>query len=299
MPEDFDLIVKNQTETATIEEVEQNLNVRFKKMQRLSSSVKPNDVNVDSSYQRDVSDVRVNSIVKNFNRNAIGVVTLSIRENGDLYVIDGQHRIEALKVLGKGDEDINAIVFFDLSVADEAELFVIMNEGRTKPKRYDLHKASSKSGDLASQEIDQILAFHGLSVGDKPGYNIIRAIGTVHKVYGRIGKDKLSDVLKVLIDANGNHSSAFTAEYILAVASIIANYNNVNLARLSLGIKNLGNPEMATLKAASSAPNSKAFSKVITLASMMIDGHNYRLTKNRLDKVVILSCDARSYLGGN
>lgn len=298
MSEDFDLIVKNQSETVTIQEVEQNLNVRFKKMNKLSSSVKANDLLVDFSYQRVVSDKKVKSIVKNFNRNAVGVVTLSIRENGDLYIIDGQHRVEALKALGKGDDDINAIIFFDLSIADEAELFVIMNEVRTRPMRTDLHKASAASGDLSSIEIDEALASLNLQIGNKPGYGIVRAISVIHKVYDALGKDKLRDVLKVLIDANGNHSSTFAAEYLLAVAAIIANYDNVNLLRLSMAIKNLGDPSMAIIKAGNSASSNKPFSKIISLASMMIDGHNYRLTKNRLDKVVILSCDARTYLNG-
>lgn len=298
MPEDFDLIVKNQTETVSIQEVEQNLNVRFKKMNKLSSSVKANDLLVDFSYQRVVSDKKVKAIIKNFNKNAVGVVTLSIRENGDLYIIDGQHRVEALKALGKGDDDINAIILFDLSVADEAELFVIMNEVRTKPMRTDLHKASAASGDVSSIEIDEVLSSLNLKITNSPGYGNVRAIAIVHKIYDALGKNKLRDVLRVLIDANGNHSSTFVAEYLLAVAAIISNYDNVNLLRLSMGIKNLGDPVMAVMKASNSAANSKPFSKIVSLASMMIDGHNYRLTKNRLDKVVILSCDARTYLNG-
>lgn len=299
MTNDFDLIVKNQTETVTINEVENNLNIRFKKMSRLSSTVKPDDVMVDLSYQRTISDSRVKSIIKNFNKNAIGVVTLSIRENGDLYVIDGQHRIEALKALGKGSEEINAIVFFDLSIADEAELFVIMNEGRTKPKRYDLHKASVSSGDVAANEINNILASYGLQPGDRPGFNIVRAVGTLHKVHAKVGKERLDSVIKVLLDANGSYSTSFQAEYITAVAAIFVQYNNIDKARLSNAIKTLGNPDMVVMKASNAAPNSKPFSKIISLASIMIDAYNYRLTKNRLDKVVILSCDARSYLGGN
>ena len=140
--DEFDLITKLESETATIEEIESNLPIRFHTKSKLTSTVKPDDLRVDMTYQRSVSDSRVSSICRNFNQQALGIVTLSIRENGELFIIDGQHRVEALKKMGKGNIQINAIVLFDLTVQDEANLFLIMNDNRTKPKRFDLHKAA-------------------------------------------------------------------------------------------------------------------------------------------------------------
>lgn len=296
MSEEFSVIVKHASETASIEEVEKHLNIRFKKMNKLSSNVKPNDLKIDMSYQRQVSPDRVNSIVRSFNKNAIGVITLSIRENGDLYIIDGQHRVEALKSLGLGEDDVNAIVFFDLSVEQEAELFYIMNDGRTKPKKFDLHKASSASGNSVAQDIDDVLAAYNLKVGDRPGDGIVRAVGTLHKVYSKIGKQKLSDVIKILLDANGRSSSAFQAEYITAVAALLIQYKELDHNKLVSALQRLGDPTTTIFKAVNSAQSSKPFAKTVSLVCIMIDAYNYRLTKYRLDKTIILSSDARNFL---
>jgi hypothetical protein len=299
MPMDeFDLITKLESETATIEEIETNLPIRFHTKSKLTSMVKPDELKVDMSYQRSVSPDRVSSIAKNFNQQALGIVTLSIRENGELYIIDGQHRIEALKKMGKGNIQINAVVLFDLSIQDEANLFLIMNDNRTKPKKYDLHKAASASGNEITTSIDATLASLGLRIFDRPGDGNIRAVGTVHKVSSKIGLEKLEKVLKVMMEANGSHSSSLKAEYIEAVSAIIVQFKDVDMKRLSMAIRNIGDTSSSVLKASVIAVDSRPISKILALAGMIIDAYNYKLRNNRLDKFKILSLDARNYLNG-
>lgn len=297
MQDDFDLIVKKEEETATIAEVEKALSIRFKyASDKISSTVKPNDLKIDHSYQRIPSQGKIDKIVKNFNRTAIGAVTLSIRENNDLYVIDGQHRVEAMKKLGYGDHDINAVVLFNLTVAQEAELFVTMNDNRTKPKRGDIYRASVQAKDSVAVEIQSALDQFGLVVAEKPGYKIIRAIGTVNKVHSKIGVDKLKEVIFLLIEANGDHSTSFQAEYIEAVSCVLVQYKDFDKKRMAQAINGLGDPALAVLKASSIAVSNKPIDKVLSLASMIVDKYNYRLTKHRLDRVKILTSDARNYL---
>jgi hypothetical protein len=300
---DFDNIVKSQTETATIEEIERKLNVRFKsgKMSKLvknklSSTVKPDDLHLDLSYQRSVNENKVRLIMNNFNEHAIGVVTLSMRENGDLYIIDGSHRIEALKRLGLGGSDLNAIVFFDLSLEEESELFILMNENRTKPKRADIHKASALSNIGAASEINEMLASIGLHIGSKPGENTVRAITHLYKVYDKVGIETLKKVMTVLIDANGNHSSSFQAEYMTAVGMIFAKFKNVDSTRLAVAIASAGSPTLALANAGMKASNKTPLAKVVSLAVMFVDLYNHKLRVNRLDRIKILSVDHRNYL---
>lgn len=300
---EFDNIVKAQTETATIEEVEQTLNVRFKsgKMagiikNKLTSTVKASDLHIDRTYQRDINDNKVKLIIKNFNQNAIGVVTLSMRENGDLYIIDGSHRVEALKRMGFGNLDLNAIVFFDLSIQDESELFLLMNENRTKPKRADLHKAAVVADSNFAKQIDDVLASIGLHIGSKPGDSTVRAISTVYKVSEKIGLDNFKKVMTILVDANGTHSKFLTSEYITAVAMILANFKNVDLTRLTVAIATAGDPVLVIANAANRATNKSPFAKIVSLASIFLDGYNHRLKSNRLDKMKIMALDARNYL---
>lgn len=286
------------TETISIEEIHENFNIRITTAQKLTSKVKPNDLLVDKSYQRDIADKKVNAIMRNYNPKAIGVITLSIRQNGSLYIIDGSHRVEALKKMNLGEFDVNSIVYFDLSVKDEAELFVLLNDNRTKPKRSDLHKAATTSGDKFSVDIDAMLSRNGLVVGNTPADGVVRAIGTLHKVGAKIGIEKLEIAVQILKDAYGIHSSSFQSELLTAVSMILVRCKNVDNMRLSDVLKQLGNPSFIISKVANSSIGKTPLIKNQTLALMIVDTYNSRLRTNRVDRSPLVSIDAKNYLNG-
>lgn len=287
-----------QNESISIEEVEKNLSVRFNTRERLTSKVKANDLLIDLSYQRELVDTKVNRIVREFNPKAVGVIILSVRENGDLYVIDGAHRVAALKKLGLGNEDVNSIVYFGLSIAQEAELFVLLNENRSKPKRSAIHKASAKAGDTASSEIEDMLSKLGLTIGDKPGHGIIRAVGLLHKVNDKISISNLEKALRILRDAFGLHSSSFQAEFIVAISMIVVKYKSIDESRLVKTLSALGQPTYLINKASNMVGIKSALAKQIALATFVIDAYNNKLRANRLDRSLVTSVDAKNYLNG-
>jgi hypothetical protein len=137
---------------------------------------------------------------------------------------------------------------------------------------------------------------NNVTVGDTPGDCIIRAIGTLHKVNNKLGIINLEKVVKVLISANGNNSTSFQAEYITAVSTIIVKYKNLDMDRLALAIKKLGEPSLAIHKSHMIASDSKSVTKSLTLSAMIIDMYNSYLKKNKLDKYIVLSSDAKNYL---
>lgn len=93
-------------------------------MNKKFETVKINDLKVDYSY-RSSNNPNSDGIVENFNRLAIGFITVSAREDG-LYIVDGIRRVEALKQLGY--EECFAELLFGLTVKDEAKIFVNMNK---------------------------------------------------------------------------------------------------------------------------------------------------------------------------
>jgi hypothetical protein len=287
-----------QNESVSIEEVQKNLNVRFSSKEKLTSKVKPNDLMVDLSYQRELVESKVNRIVKEYNSKAIGVVILSLRENGDLFIIDGAHRIAALKKMGLGNQDVNSIVYFGLSLPQEAELFVLLNENRSKPKQSAIHKASAKAGDVDSAEIEAMLSRLGLTIGDKPGVGIIRAVGLLHKVNEKISISNLEKSLRILRDAFGMHSSSFQAEFIVAISMIVVKYKTVDESRLVKTLSALGQPTYLISKASNMVGIKSALAKQIALATFVIDAYNNKLRANRLNRSLVTSADAKTYLNG-
>lgn len=89
-------------------------------------SIRPSELTVDETIQRPLNEVRVRQISRDFMLHAVGTVCVSQREGGELIVIDGRHRTEAMKRNGL-DNYINAEVFEGLTLADEAALFRVRN----------------------------------------------------------------------------------------------------------------------------------------------------------------------------
>ncbi|MBO0378087.1 ParB/Srx family N-terminal domain-containing protein [Staphylococcus warneri] len=58
------------------------------------------DLNTDMSYQSPVKEAQVKKIVKHFDPQKLHTIVVNKRENGQFYIIDGQHRVQALKELG-------------------------------------------------------------------------------------------------------------------------------------------------------------------------------------------------------
>ena len=100
---------------------------------KMSSLVKPSDMFVDYTYQRKALDAKVKKIVKNFNPDLLGIITCSMRDDNQLAIIDGSHRYHALIAMGMENSNVNALVYFGLSIQDEARIFTLTNKEHTKP----------------------------------------------------------------------------------------------------------------------------------------------------------------------
>lgn len=92
--------------------------------------VRIDDLRVDETYQRDIRETWEKQLSRNFDPMLLGVITVSKRKDGSLYVIDGNHRRIAAKE--NGMEYILADVREGLSLEKEAELFYKLNTGQRK-----------------------------------------------------------------------------------------------------------------------------------------------------------------------
>lgn len=83
-------------------------------MSQLCTQISIDKIVVDGRYQRPVEEKRVARIVDNFDPRQIGALELSKRKNGTYGIIDGQHRLLALKAVGR--KKVQALVHEDLTV---------------------------------------------------------------------------------------------------------------------------------------------------------------------------------------
>lgn len=80
-------------------------------------------LNIDHRYQRPVGRRYVSRIAREFDARLFGIVTVSQRADGSYWILDGQHRVEALKKMGKGATMIPCEVLSGLTYQQEAHIF--------------------------------------------------------------------------------------------------------------------------------------------------------------------------------
>lgn len=145
----------------------------------------PSDIGIDASYQRDLDESRVDAMAENFDQSRTGVPVLSIRKDGTYVVLDGQHRLAAMRQAGLEGIKILCEVHNGLSPAEEAELFLKLNNGRKPVGAHDKYKARMVAKEPVALEFTRIIESLGLRIGRAPGKNTICAIEAVESVHRR------------------------------------------------------------------------------------------------------------------
>lgn len=152
--------------------------------------------------QREINQARVDHIVATFDLEQIGTPTVNKRD-GVWYVIDGQHRIEALRQIGWGDQQIQCWAYEGLSEQEEAEKFLKLND-YLAVNALAKFRVAVMAGREAECDVDRIVRSCGLVVtGDKVSGGI-RAVGTLVRIYTRAGASVLGQTLRIVRDAYGD-----------------------------------------------------------------------------------------------
>lgn len=171
--------------------------------------------------QRDLNKARVDHLVANFDLEQIGTPTVN-RRNGGLYIIDGQHRVEALREIGWGDQQIQCWVYEGLSEQDEAEKFLQLNDTLTV-NAYAKFRVGVRAGREDECVIDGIVQREGLCVSQDKIPGAISAVGTLRKVYVRSDAATLARTLGMIRDAYGD--SGLEAAVIDGIGLLCQRYN--------------------------------------------------------------------------
>lgn len=154
--------------------------------------------------QRDLKKSRVNYLIANFNVENIGTPTANERD-GHFYLMDGQHRTEALKHwLGEGWEvqQVQCWTYTGLTEQQEAETFLQMNDvlGLTAFPKF---RIAVEAGRDVETDIDRIVRAQGLHISSGKTEGAVGAVTTLIKVYEHGGPATLSRTLRIARDAFG------------------------------------------------------------------------------------------------
>ena len=154
--------------------------------------------------QRELNQARVTKLAASFDLEQIGAPAVSHR-GGWYYLIDGQHRIEALKLWLRSWEgqQVQCWCYEGLTEAQEAEVFLTLNDTLTV-HAFAKFQVSVQAGRHTEGDIDRIVRALGLHISNARAGGGIAAVATLRRVYDRGGAAVLSRALRIIRDAYGD-----------------------------------------------------------------------------------------------
>lgn len=196
----------------------------------LRDDVKVKDIFVDMMYGRDLNPSKLQSIIATFDRQAIGVVYLSLRDDGRFACLDGWHRVCATKAVEGNDATIPARIYIDLSAEREAELFNQFNRDRTRLSPNQLFKSRLAAGEAQATAIHEVATSLGLQIatgGSGGGKSKkIRNVATIDYVYSNYGESVLREILTLIRDTMGTEGTMFSTGLMKGLGAFLVRYGH-------------------------------------------------------------------------
>ncbi len=152
----------------------------------------------DPRVQRaNVNKTKINNMVANFYKPALGTTVVSERANGTNVCLDGMHRVKVCELVPEAPRFLDARIFEDLTIRQEAKLFRLYNN-RTAMHSVDLFNAETTEGSERALRIVDIVEHYGAKVAT----DSFSAVKTALRIVERPdGFERFSEALEVISDS--------------------------------------------------------------------------------------------------
>ena len=192
------------------------------------------DMHIDyEHYQRPFNQARANKIAKHWDENQIRPLEVSVRANGDMYLLDGQHE-NCGTLLKWGDSaTLPARMHYGLTIEQEAEIFHALNTNFVKPAYNDTLKARVAAGDVKANGYIQCLSIAGIEI-DYSRSNEKKCRFVAHRqgesAYRRYGFEKVVKAFKVIRQLT--QPGMWRGEMVPALAMVFCSKPDADMKRL-------------------------------------------------------------------
>lgn len=178
-------------------------------------------------YQREIKNQRVKRIVKDFDERIANEPKVSYRD-GKYYVFDGQHTIDARKVMNDG-EDLPVLckVYMGMDEKEEAMLFSKQTgeSARLTPGiRVRAEVFAENGNSIAFLNANADLGIE-LDYDQERGYMRIGCINTALDAYQKFGEERYKEAMKIIIAAWGGEPDSFRTENIIGITRFVDRYH--------------------------------------------------------------------------
>lgn len=187
------------------------------------------------AYQREEKK-HVVKMVKEWDDSQCTMLLVNYRsEEGWFYVIDGQHRTVAAKILGI--ERLVCEVFIDLSVEEEAERFLYYNTGTKSLSPFDTFKANICRKEANDTAIKEVCDKYEIAIIDRKNkQKSLRSVTAARSIYKNGGTVALNWIFSLIEEVHWeDFKESYSADILMAFTSVYTKYiDGLAIARKNL-----------------------------------------------------------------
>jgi len=248
------------------------------------------DLNIDPEVQRVLTPGWVKAHTPIFDVELLGYIVVNRRPNLKLFVVDGQHRVELLRAVGWGDQNIHAEYFEGLSKQEEAALFVARNDRRAV-RTIDKFRIRAVANDDIAIGVYKVANDAGVTISDRSGTGHVTAVKACEDIYkgGGIaslkeGKRALGDAFRVILKAWGPEPSNLNGKVIHAMGLVQLRYNGrIDQSALAAKLAPFPGGAPGLLGRAKSSQGIHGGSVQSCAAALIVDIYNRGRRQGKLD----------------
>lgn len=192
--------------------------------------VPADDLKVNPVAQREFRPAWAEKILADFDIDKFQVPHVNRREDGSLYIMEGQHGTWAYRQFFGEGQQIQVWLYGGLTEREEAEFFLSLNNklGIEPIARF---KTAVTAGREIESDIDRIVRAAGCVVASgSSNPSTIKAVGALLTIYNRYGAGTLAKTLQIIRDSFVD--GGYERPVLMGIAMVIARYPDIDAARL-------------------------------------------------------------------
>lgn len=182
------------------------------------------DITIDD-YQRELNNPRTQRIAENFDVNKVGVLTLSRHGDGTYSIMDGQHRLCAMRKLGI--THANCVVVDNMTYEQEAKFFREQAKNTQIPNALADYRAGLAEKNAHYLHIQCILDRNGYKVGNKIEPNTITAVNALTRIMTVFGPEALDLSLQYITVAWRGDPTALRREMLVGMTEFALRFGSI------------------------------------------------------------------------